>query len=96
LLVRLIGEGTSSERKGQLGDCKDGSPDKMSYSAGWSVIQGKFDDILPDNNLFLLFYESLPSSILINQLVAFDLLRQQYLLYYRDVLLKNLHHKQRC
>lgn len=52
--------------KVNLGTVKDGCPNKMSHSVGWSVVQGKHDDIFPDSNLFLLFFESLPSSIVIN------------------------------
>jgi hypothetical protein len=52
--------------KVNFGTVKDGCPNKMSHSVGWSVVQGKYDDIFPDSNLFLLFFESLPSSIVIN------------------------------
>jgi hypothetical protein len=44
---------------------QEGCPNNMAHTLGWEAVPGSYD-IFPASNLFLMFYESLPSAIVLN------------------------------
>lgn len=45
---------------------KPGCPNGVAHSIGWEVVLGPHDEIFPSLNIFLLFFESLPTGEVMN------------------------------
>lgn len=45
---------------------QDGCPNGRAHATGWEVVAGDHESIFPESNIFLLFFESLPSALVVN------------------------------
>jgi hypothetical protein len=45
---------------------KLGCPNGRAHSLGWEALPGKFDDLFPSSNIFLMFFEYLPTGEVLN------------------------------
>lgn len=41
-------------------------PNGMAHSHGWEAVPGKFNDLFPSSNIFLMFFEYLPTGVVVN------------------------------
>ncbi|KAJ2964647.1 hypothetical protein NQZ79_g521 [Umbelopsis isabellina] len=52
--------------KCNIGTRREGCPNEMAHTLGWEIVRGDHSQVFPDGNFFRLFFESLPSAIVIN------------------------------
>jgi hypothetical protein len=55
-----------SRDKVNFSTVKPGCPNGMAHSIGWEALQGSHEEIFPSLNIFLLFFESLPTGEVMN------------------------------
>ncbi|KAH8549075.1 hypothetical protein BGW37DRAFT_530684 [Umbelopsis sp. PMI_123] len=55
-----------SRGKVNFSTIRDGCPNGMVHSLGWEAVVGAFDDIFPSANIFLMFFEWLPTGEVMN------------------------------